>query len=90
MHVTKLLSLENRYANLYIASETRRQVRRASAGKDGNMTGTMTDKQMEVILNLVADKFAGCQSMEEVKKAIMEVRDMARKDRNERNESNEK
>ena len=42
------------------------------------MTGVMTDKQMEVILNLVADKFAGCQSMEDVKQAIKEVREMAR------------
>ena len=48
-------------------------------GKD--MVGVMTDKQMEVILNLVADKFAGCHSMEDVKQAIKEVRDMARKDK---------
>ncbi len=39
----------------------------------------MTDKQMEVILNLVADKFQSCKNMEEVKKAIQEVRDMAKK-----------
>lgn len=43
----------------------------------------MTDKQMEVILNLVADKFAACPDMEAVKKAIQEVRDMARKDKKE-------
>ncbi len=42
----------------------------------------MTDKQMEVILNLVADKFQSCKNMEEVQKAIREVRDMARKDKN--------
>lgn len=41
----------------------------------------MTDKQMEVILNLVADKFAGCKDMEEVKKAIEEVRNMAKKEK---------
>lgn len=41
----------------------------------------MTDKQMEVILNLVADKFASCQTMEDVKKAVQEVRDMAKKDK---------
>ena len=41
----------------------------------------MTDKQMEVILNLVADKFAACKDMEEVKKAIEDVREMAKKDR---------
>ncbi len=39
----------------------------------------MTDKQMEVVLNLVADKFQSCKNMEEVKKAIQEVRDMAKK-----------
>lgn len=41
----------------------------------------MTDKQMEVILNLVADKFSSCKDMDEVKKAIQEVRDMAKKDK---------
>ena len=45
------------------------------------MNEPMTDKQMEVILNLVADKFAGCQDMEEVEKAIKEVRDMAKKEK---------
>lgn len=41
----------------------------------------MTDKQMEVILTLVADKFANCKDMEEVKKAIEEVKAMAKKDK---------
>lgn len=41
----------------------------------------MTDKQMEVILNLVADKFAGCKDMEEVKKAVQEVKEMAKKEK---------
>ena len=41
----------------------------------------MTDKQLEVIMNLVADKFEGCKNMEEVKQAIKEVREMARKDK---------
>lgn len=41
----------------------------------------MTDKQMEVILNLVTDKFAGCKSMDEVKKAVDEVRNMAKKEK---------
>ncbi len=45
------------------------------------MQEIMTDKQMEVILNLVADKFAGCEDMEEVKKAIEEVRAMAKKEK---------
>lgn len=45
------------------------------------MSKEMTDKQMEVILNLVADKFAGCKDMDEVKKAIEEVRNMAKKEK---------
>lgn len=45
------------------------------------MVTEMTDKQMQVILNLVADKFNSCKDMEEVKKAIEEVREMARKDK---------
>lgn len=43
----------------------------------------MTDKQMEVILNLVADKFSACKDMAEVKKAIEEVRTMAKKEKQE-------
>lgn len=39
----------------------------------------MTDQQLEVIMTLVADKFEGCKDMEEVKKAIEEVREMAKK-----------
>ena len=39
----------------------------------------MTDKQMDVILNLVADKFKACTSMEEVEKAIKEIQEMATK-----------
>ena len=42
----------------------------------------MTDKQMEILLKLVADKFAACQNMDDVEKAIDEVRDMARKEQN--------
>ena len=45
------------------------------------MEERMTDKQMEVILNLVADKFANCNTMEEVKLAIEEVRNMASKEK---------
>lgn len=42
---------------------------------------SMTDKQMEVILNLVADKFAACKTMDEVQKAISDVREMAKKEK---------
>ena len=45
------------------------------------MSEKMTDKQMEVILNLVADKFAGCKDMNEVQIAIEEVRNMAKKEK---------
>lgn len=49
-------------------------------GERSNMD-SMTDKQLEVIMNLVADKFEGCKDMEEVKKAIEEVREMAKKEK---------
>ena len=45
------------------------------------MSENMTDKQMEVILYLVADKFGNCKNMEEVAKAVQEVRDMAKKEK---------
>lgn len=45
------------------------------------MEDIMTDKQMEILLMLVADKFAGCNDMEEVEKAIQEVREMAQKNK---------
>ena len=41
----------------------------------------MTDQQMNVILNLVADKFEKCESIEELKKAVNEIRRMAKKER---------
>ena len=41
----------------------------------------MTDKQLEVILNLVADKFQSCKNMDDVQKAVTEVRDMAKKEK---------
>jgi len=41
---------------------------------------TMTDKQMEILLKLVADKFTGCKNMDDVARAIDEVREMAKKE----------
>ena len=38
----------------------------------------MTDKQMDVILNLLADKFEACKDMKDVKHAIKEVRGMTK------------
>ncbi len=45
------------------------------------MEEVMTDKQIEIILNLVADKFSACKDMNEVQKAITEVREMAKKEK---------
>lgn len=45
------------------------------------MAENMTDKQMDVILNLVADKFGNCKDMDEVAKAVQEVRNMAKKEK---------
>ena len=44
---------------------------------------TMTDKQLEVIVNFIADKFEGCRDMEEVRHAIQEIRDLAWKKKSE-------
>lgn len=51
------------------------------AGKGDNMAENMTDKQLEVILNLIADKFQSCKDMEDVEKAVKEVREMAKKEK---------
>jgi len=48
------------------------------------MTEIMTDKQMEFIANLIADKFETCATMEEVKEAIKRVREMASKDKHDK------
>ena len=36
----------------------------------------MTDRQMQFIANLIADKMAACKDMEEVKEAIRDLREM--------------
>lgn len=43
------------------------------------MEEIMTDKQIEIILNLVADKFSNCKTMEEVQEAVNELKEMAKK-----------
>ncbi len=40
----------------------------------------MTDKQMEILLKLVADKFAACKDMDDVRLAVEEVKEMAKKE----------
>jgi len=47
------------------------------------MEEVMTDKQMEFIANLIADKFEACKTIEEVKEAVKQVREMAAKDKRE-------
>lgn len=54
-----------------------------SQTEKGENMEEMTDKQLEVIMNLVADKFEACKDMEEVKKAIEELRAMAKKEKTE-------
>lgn len=39
----------------------------------------MTDKQMEFIVNLIADKIKACKDMEEVRKAVDELLEMVNK-----------
>ena len=38
----------------------------------------MTDKQMQIILELTASKFEACKDMDDVKKTIQEIKEMAR------------
>ena len=65
----------------YIIVRRKRLTITGQAEKGGYMKENMTDKQLEVILNLVADKFESCKDMEEVKKAIEDVRKMAKKEK---------
>lgn len=65
---------------MYIIISSREKGLIARKGERRDMEN-MTDKQLEVIMNLVADKFEGCKDMEEVKKAIEEVREMAKKEK---------
>lgn len=45
------------------------------------MKENMTDKQLDVILNLIADKISNCKDMNEVQKAVQEVRNMTLKEK---------
>lgn len=47
----------------------------------GENMNEMTYKQLEVILNLVADKFQSCENMNDVQKAVQEIKDMAKKEK---------
>ncbi len=56
-------------------------VNRQSHGMlEGGCMDYMTDKQMEFIVNLVADKITACKDMDEVKKAVEELKIMVKKE----------
>ena len=44
------------------------------------MIGVMTDKQMEFIITLVADKISSCKDMEEVMEAVEELKALVKKE----------
>ena len=44
------------------------------------MPEVMTDKQMEFIITLVADKISACKDMEEVRKAVEDLKALVKKD----------
>ena len=44
------------------------------------MEDQMTDKQAEILMNLIVDKFDKCQTMDEVKEAVEWVREIAKKE----------
>jgi hypothetical protein len=43
----------------------------------------MTDKQMEFLAHMIADKFDACSTMEEVKEAVKQIKEMSGKGRKE-------
>lgn len=45
------------------------------------MAEEMTDKQIKIILDLVADKFSKCKDMKEVAEAVREVKELAKKEK---------
>ena len=52
------------------------------------MIDVMTDKQMAFIASLIADKFDSCKTMEEVKKAVKDIKEMSRKEKPADNQDN--
>ncbi len=53
----------------------------AGKGREGDiMSEVMTDKQMEMLITLMADKIDSCKDMDEVKKAVEELRALVKKD----------
>ena len=45
------------------------------------MTEIMTDKQLEFIIKLIADKIESCETLEEAKKAVEELKEMLKKEK---------
>ena len=46
----------------------------------------MTDKQMQIIIELTASKFEACKDMTDVKKAIADLRELAHKEKKDQKE----
>jgi len=59
---------------LYLGNKT------CKPGKGTNMEAVMTDKQMELLITLVADKILACKDMDEVKKAVEELKKLVKKE----------
>ena len=49
--------------------------------KGGHMTEVMTDKQLEFIIKLIADKIQTCKTIEEAKVAVDELKEMMKKEK---------
>ena len=45
------------------------------------MTEIMTDKQLEFIIKLIADKIKSCETIDEAKYAVEELKELLKKDK---------
>jgi len=45
------------------------------------MTEVMTDKQLEFIIKMIADKIKSCETIEEAKNAVEEMKEMVKKEK---------
>jgi len=45
------------------------------------MTEVMTDKQLEFIVNLIADKIKSCGTIDEAKEAVDELKELLKKEK---------
>jgi len=49
--------------------------------KGGFMSEVMTDKQLEFIIKLISDKVKSCNTIEEAKAAVDELKEMLKKEK---------